>query len=104
MKDSYGLQINGSPFVAYNINSWIRNGNVPIVVFFFQLLYFFELTHFQSSILLAPLIECYIADAWIPTDLFSLTTILGFPDSFYHLGLGKLLFFPIYSFKVMLIC
>jgi hypothetical protein len=29
LKEAYGLQINVSPFVAYTINNWIRNGKIP---------------------------------------------------------------------------
>jgi hypothetical protein len=30
LREAYGLQINGSPFVAYTINNWIRYGKIPM--------------------------------------------------------------------------
>jgi hypothetical protein len=30
LKEAYGLQINGAPFVAYTINNWIRYGKIPM--------------------------------------------------------------------------
>jgi len=30
MKEAYGSQISGAPFLAYNINNWIRIGKIPM--------------------------------------------------------------------------